>query len=685
MELIRKIHRSKMGVVSTLERPDWTTIDSERVLRRIERLDHLYVARVEKVAGEKPTFKSLVVVLEDLEDRISTQEEVIEILNSERHGTGIQELQARLELLRLKRNTFVATHEGLHRAHRSFGRTRAYKKLEKEERVACDLRLGSFRTSGFHLQSRVRKRLERYEGEIATLVKRFSENLEVSLRESVTHVEKEEQLSGLAPAAVVLMKEEASRRGMTGWVALATSEFRNYVLSQANHRPLREAVYRAYAVAASDIGAGGPQYDNRPVLERILLLRHRYARCFGKKSYADWHLESLMVGSVKNLRAFLAGIARPIKRNLKKDLRDLDNFCKVKFRHELRPWDLWYVTEKYLKDKYGHTARDAQFTLAQSLKVLFRVVRQLFGCRIVESHDVRAWDPSVRFFEVFDHTGELIGGFYLDPFERPGKTGQVCYSREIVARLRKRGTIRCPLVLVNLGFANRICGKEARLNHEDIVLLFHEVGHMLESLLGKANYLATGSSMVEGDMLEFPSLFLQNWAWDVEVVEEMAHVGRRRVPFRLLLALHRQRSFQESVGPWGLASYLQEAIVDLELHSVVPTKGCVGRVMSQVNRDLGFPTSFYLEERKFPNNMALYCDAGCESTVFTYLWAWRFAAAARMMHVASGRSVDPRKSRRLRREYFEASSTRTAKESLQALFGGRLPSSRAMLELGRMI
>lgn len=72
-------------------------------------------------------------------------------------------------------------------------------------------------------------------------------------------------------------------------------------------------------------------------------------------------------------------------------------------------------------------------------------------------------------------------------------------------------------------------GKPARLSHDEIVTLFHEMGHGLHHLLTRVDELGvSGINGVEWDAVELPSQFMENFCWEYDVLAGMSaqeHTG----------------------------------------------------------------------------------------------------------------------------------------------------------------
>lgn len=61
------------------------------------------------------------------------------------------------------------------------------------------------------------------------------------------------------------------------------------------------------------------------------------------------------------------------------------------------------------------------------------------------------------------------------------------------------------------------------LRHDDVVTLFHEMGHALHHMLSEVNESGvSGVNGVEWDAVEFPSQFLENFAYEPKVLKLFA-------------------------------------------------------------------------------------------------------------------------------------------------------------------
>ena len=69
----------------------------------------------------------------------------------------------------------------------------------------------------------------------------------------------------------------------------------------------------------------------------------------------------------------------------------------------------------------------------------------------------------------------------------------------------------------------------ALLRHDDVVMLFHEFGHVLHGTLSRTRF-ARFHGETEWDFIEAPSQILEHWAWQPDVLSRFARHHRTGAP-----------------------------------------------------------------------------------------------------------------------------------------------------------
>ncbi|MCX8116212.1 MAG: M3 family metallopeptidase, partial [Burkholderiaceae bacterium] len=282
--------------------------------------------------------------------------------------------------------------------------------------------------------------------ELSALSARFEENILDATDAFALYVEDEHRLAGIPPDVLQAAREAAEKDGKPGWKF--TLHFPSYlpVLQYADDRTLREELYYAYATRASEFGK--PEWDNTPIIKRILQLRQEAAHLLGFANYAENSLVTKMAQTPAQVMDFLRDLARRARPFAERDMAELREYGARLGLDDLQAWDISYVSEKLRQERYAFSDQEVKqyFPEPQVLSGLFRVIETLYGLRVRQAH-APVWHADVRFYEIVDRGGQLIGQFYLDLYARDKKRGGA-WMDEAVTRRRKAHGIETPVAFL---------------------------------------------------------------------------------------------------------------------------------------------------------------------------------------------------------------------------------------------
>jgi oligopeptidase A len=302
------------------------------------------------------------------------------------------------------------------------------------------------------------------------------------------------------------------------------------VMQYADNSALREQMYIAYITRASDqgkaaSGSDAGQWDNSEIMNQILDLRYRQARLLGYASYAHYSLARKMANDTDEVLDFLNDLASRSKAMAEQELKALQEFAKSEFDLQpLEAWDMAYYAEKLRQHKYALSQEELRpyFPAPQVLDGLFTIVNRLYGIDVKEREAVEAWHKDVRFFDIFDSTGSLRGGFYIDLYARSGKRGGA-WMDECIVRKKFSSDTQAPIAYITCNFTPPLGDDPALLTHDEVITLFHEFGHGLHHMLTLVDYPSvSGINGVPWDAVELPSQFMENWCWEREALDLIA-------------------------------------------------------------------------------------------------------------------------------------------------------------------
>ena len=87
---------------------------------------------------------------------------------------------------------------------------------------------------------------------------------------------------------------------------------------------------------------------------------------------------------------------------------------------------------------------------------------------------------------------------------------------------RGDGSIQTPIAFLVVNFTQAVKNNPALLSHNEVETLFHEFGHMLHHTLTMVDYPSVAGTNVAWDFVELPSQFMENWAFEWNIVEDIS-------------------------------------------------------------------------------------------------------------------------------------------------------------------
>ena len=472
---------------------------------------------------------------------------------------------------------------------------------------------------------------------------------------------------------------KAEKEGRAGWKLTLQMPCYLPVQTYAEDRGLREQLYRASAVRASELGDDAG-LDNSALIDRILALRAELAALLGFASYADYSVATKMADSPQAVLAFLRDLGARALPHARRDRAELEAFAKAELGlDDLQAWDLAWASEKLKQARYSYSGQEVKqyFTEPKVLAGLFDLIQALYGLR-VEPDQAPTWHPDVRFYRLVDGDGQLVGQFYLDLYAREGKRGGAWMDDGRNRRERGAGQgAQTPLVYLVCNFGRGAEGRPATFSHNEVTTLFHEMGHGLHQLLTAIGELAVaGINGVEWDAVELPSQFMENFCWESERVRAMtAHVDTGApLPRDLFDRMLAAKNFQSGMAT---VRQLEFGLFDMLLHAggLDPAGDSVLALLERVRDEIAVnrPPSW----NRFPHQFSHIFAGGYAAGYYSYKWAEVLSADAyAAFEETPGQLADT--GARFRREVLARGGSRGAAENFRA-FRGREPRIDALL------
>ncbi|MFN7834245.1 MAG: M3 family metallopeptidase [Burkholderiaceae bacterium] len=576
--------------------------------------------------------------------------------------------------------TRLGQDEKLYAKYKDIAASAEAQRFSPARQKVLDNALRDFRLGGAELPAADKPRYAEIQEKQAALSAKFSENVLDATNDYAYWVTDPAELAGLPEDSVSAAQEAAERHDAATRHGpyKFTLQFPSYfpVQQYADDRAFRETLYGASARRASEFGPAA--LDNGPLIVELLKLRQEEAQMLGFRHFADLSLVPKMAESPEQVLEFMRDLARRARPFAEKDLAELRTFAREHLQIEtLAPWDLTYVSEKLRQHRYAFSDNEVKqyFPEPAVLDGLFGLANTLFGVSIAAAR-MDVWHDDVRFFEVRRHE-QTIAHFYLDPYAREHKRGGAWMDD---ARGRKRladQTVQTPIAYLTCNFPRPVSDKPATLTHDDVLTLFHEFGHGLHHMLTQVDELGVaGINGVEWDAVELPSQFMENFAWEWQVVEKLStHVETgARLPRTLFDKMIAAKNFQS-----GLQTLRQVelALFDLLVHSgfAAESSADVMRLLNEVRAEISVLTPPAYQ--RLPHTFSHIFAGGYSAGYYSYKWAEVLSADAYGKFEENG-IFDAATGQKFLDDILASGGSRPAAESFAA-FRGRPPTMDALL------
>ena len=562
-----------------------------------------------------------------------------------------------------------------------------YATLSVEQKKVVDNEVRDFRLSGAELPEDQKPRFQAIMEELSQLSAKFAENLLDATNAFAEIVTDEALLAGLPDDAKQAAKTAAEKAGVDGWKFTLHAPSYGPVMQYADNRELRARMYRAYATRAAEFhdGSSKPEWDNTPIIKRMLELRLEDAQMLGYRNFAEVSLVPKMADTPAQVLTFLRELAAKAKPFAAKDMAELLAFAKDELDiADFQPWDAAYVSEKLLQARYAFSEQEVKqyFTEPKVVAGLFKVIESLFNVR-VKLDTAPVWHEDVRFYRIETPAGELVGQFYMDLYARETKRGGA-WMDEARSRRSMADGIQKPIAYLNCNFSRPVGDKPATFTHDEVTTLFHESGHGLHHLLTRGVELGvSGIHGVEWDAVELPSQFMENYCWEWEVLQGMtSHVDTGApLPRELFDKMLAAKNFQSGMMA---VRQIEFSLFDMLLHSEFAPAGpsTAMDLLNEIRKEVAvlIPPAWH----RFPNSFSHIFGGGYGAGYFSYKWAEVLSADAYAAFEEAGDPFDATVGKRFLDEILSVGGSRPAIESFIA-FRGRQPSVDALLRHSGMI
>lgn len=430
--------------------------------------------------------------------------------------------------------------------------------LNIEQTRVVELNILNFEMSGAHLDDEKKKRLEEISLRKSELTNDFSQNILDDTNAFELVIDKKEDVEGISQTDLDACSYEED--GKTKYKF--TLQMPSYIayMTYGPSEKIREKLYKAYTTRA-------PQ--NADIIDELLKLREESAFILGFDNYASYSLKAKMANDTDEVVNFLQTLADSSTAQAKKELEVLKG---LDGSLELKAFNTAYLSEKLKKRDYelDEDLYRPYFEQSKVVKGLFDFLNKLFGIEF-KKVDAKVWDEKASVYDLY-LDGKLRSRLLLDLEARKDKRGGAWMHNWQAHCKDENNKTQLASAFVVCNFAPSSPNSPSLLRHDDVVTLFHEMGHAIHHLLSTVDENGlSGVNGVEWDAVEFPSQLLENFAFEPQVLKMFAsnYKTNEVLPDEMIQKLVKTKNFQSALT---MLRQLEFSLFDFKLH-MSDTKG----------------------------------------------------------------------------------------------------------------
>jgi len=496
---------------------------------------------------------------------------------------------------------------------------KAYKEIQKseqnslnqEQKRALELNILGFELSGAHLDQKTKERLGEINIRKSELSNDFSQNILDATNAYEYIITDEKDIDGIPKSDLLNAKFEEN--GITKY--RFTLQMPSYIayMTYGKNEEIREELYRAYVTRA-------PQ--NEQIIDELLTLKNEMSNLLGFANYSSYSIASKMAKDEKSVIDFLEKLLINAKAQAHAELKEVQEMA----HKPLQSFDTAYYSELLKKEKYDidEELYRPYFEQMSVLDGMFTFLNKLFGITFKKT-DEKLWNEKAFSYDLYiDY--KLKSRLYLDLEARKGKQGGAWMNNFQTHCINEKGDEQLASAVIVCNFPPASKKTPSLLRHDDVVTLFHEMGHAIHHMLSSVDENeVSGVNGVEWDAVEFPSQFLENFAYEPHVLKLFAthYETKEIISDEMIDKLVRSKNF---LSASGMLRQLEFSIFDFKLHTKLYQSDEVQSLLDSIREDTALikPPSY----NKFQNGFSHIFAGGYAAGYYSYKWAEVLSADA---------------------------------------------------------
>lgn len=614
------------------------------------------------LAIEHKTYNTFIKPFEMLDEYLSQFFTPLSHINAVKNSQQTQKIYADALPIITEYSTKISQNFDIYKAFKHI-KEFDYETLNYEQRRVIELNILNFELSGAHLDETTKKRLQEINLRKSSLANDFSQNLLDATNAYEIIIEDESDIQGIPQSDLESARFEENSINKYRF----TLQMPSYIayMTYGQNREIREEIYRAYTTRAPENGA---------IIDELMQLRQEMAKLLGFENYSQYSLASKMAQNNSDVIQFLTNLSTAASSQAHVELQEIEAIADVE---TLQSYDSAYYSELLKKTSYDIDEEEYRPYFEQQSVVagLFNFLTKLFNIEFKEV-DTPLWDEKAKAYDLHVNS-KLVSRLYLDLEARKDKRGGAwMHNWQSHCEDENGNEIKASAFIVcNFPASNN--NTPSLLRHNDVITLFHEMGHALHHMMSTVSENGvSGVNGVEWDAVEFPSQLLENFAYEPKVLQMFAshHLTKKTLSDEMIMKLVRAKNFQSALS---MLRQLEFSLFDFKLHMNLYEGDEIQSLLDSIREANALikPPSY----NKFQNGFAHIFGGGYAAGYYSYKWAEVLSADAFFNIVDEGIFNS-----KTAENYYKIILAEGGSESMQVLFEKflhREPNVNSLLRL----
>ncbi len=511
-----------------------------------------------------PTFANTIEAYEASGEMLSIVAGCFYNLTSAETNDSLQQIEMELSPKMSEYSATIRLNEGLFKRIKAVYDQKDKLKLNKAQIKLLEDIYDSFANNGANLSAEDKQTYRELSAKLSKLTLQFGQNVLKATNAWTMLITDEALLAGLNEDTKNILKENAAKKGVEGWMLNLKPTTYIPVMQDLDNRDIRRELYTAYNTRCI-----GGEFDNTAIIVEIVNTRLALANLFGKKNYAEKALYNRMAETPENVYSLLNQLRDAYMPAAKAEAQELQDYATAHGLYaNLQAWDWNYYSKKLKQEKYSISDDDLRpyFELENVKKGVFGLAERLYGLKFKENKNIQVYHPEVTAYEVFDEKGKFLAVYYADFHPREGKRGGA-WMNDFQPQYKVGKKDHRPHIVNVMNFTRATADKPALFTYDEVRTFLHEFGHGLHGMLTRCQYASQSGTNVPRDFVELPSQFNENFLDEKEFLDTFAkhYKTGEALPQELLDKMHASQTYHAA---YACVRQLSFGYLDMAWHSL---------------------------------------------------------------------------------------------------------------------